>query len=98
MQTVNINFVSSKFGNFKLMVSGLFNIVTVTGTKLDSSFPEGKICIEVFPITYKVGRNGNGWGLMIYVRDDIPSKMLIKHSFSENIKTAFIEVVLWYFW
>ena len=31
---------------------------------------------------------------MIYVRDDIPSKMLIKHSFSENIKTAFIEVVL----
>ena len=36
--------------------------------------------------------NDNGGGLMIYVRDDIPSKMLTKHNLPEDIQTGFIEL------
>ena len=34
---------------------------------------------------------------MIYVREDIPSKILTKHNFSKNIEAIFVEVNLWKF-
>ena len=58
------------------MVSGYFDVIIVTETKLDDSFPKVEFCIDDFSIPYRLDRNKNGGGLMIYVRDDIPSKTL----------------------
>ena len=74
------------------MVSGYFDVIIVTETKLDDSFPKAQFCIDGFSIPYRLDRNRNGGGLTIYVRDDIPSKMLTKHNFPENIEAAFIEL------
>ena len=90
--TLNINSISPKFDEFKLMVSGFFDVVIVTETKLDDSFPKAQFCIDGFSIPYRLDRNRNGGGLMIYVRDDIPSKMLTKHNLPEDIEAAFIEL------
>ena len=90
--TLNINSISLKFDEFKLMVSGYFDVIIVTETKLDDSFPKAQFCIEGFSIPYRLDRNRNGGGLMIYVRDDIPSKMLTKHNFPEDTEAAFIEL------
>ena len=35
-----------------------------------------------------------GWGILIYVREDIPSKLLNKHAFPNDIEGLFIEVNL----
>ena len=40
---------------------------------------------------YRLDRNRNGGGVIIYVRDDIPSKVLIKHFFPNNIEGIFVE-------
>ena len=88
--TVNINSISPKFDEFKLMVSGYFDVIIVTETKLDDSFPKAQFCIDGFSIPYRLDRNRNGGGLMIYVRDDITSKMLSKHNVFEDIEDAFI--------
>ena len=48
----------------------------VLETKLDESFPIGQFIIEGLGIPYRVDRNGNGGGLMLFVRVDIPSKLL----------------------
>ena len=88
--TVNINSISPKFDEFKLMVSGYFDVIIVTETKLDDSFPKAQFCIDGFSIPYRLDRNRNGGGLMIYVRDDITSKMLSKHHLLEDIEDAFI--------
>ena len=74
------------------MVSGYFDVIIVTETKLDDSFPKAQFCIDGFSIPYRLDRNRNGGGLMIYVRDDIPSKMLTKHNLPEDIETAFTEL------
>ena len=74
------------------MVSGYFDVIIVTETKLDDSFPKAPFCIDGFSIPYRLDRNRNGGGLIIYVQDDIPSKMLTKHNFPENIEAAFIEL------
>ena len=70
VRTLNMNSISSKFDEFKLMVS------------------------DGYSIPYKSDRNRNGEALMIYVRDDIPSKMLTKYSLLEDIEAAFIDLNL----
>ena len=45
----------------------------VLETKLDESFPIGQFIIEGLGIPYRVDRNGDGGGLMLFVRVDIPS-------------------------
>ena len=74
------------------MVSDLFNVIIVIETKLDDSIPKAQFFIDGFFIPYRLDRNRNRGGLMIYVRDDIPSKMLTKYNLPEDIEAAFIEL------
>ena len=90
--TLNINSISPKFDEFKLIVSGYFGVTIVTETKLDDSFPKAQFCIDGFSILCRLDRNRNGGSLMIYVRDEIPSKMLTKHNLPEDIEAGFIEL------
>ena len=72
------------------MVSGYFDVIIVTETKFDDSFPKTQFCIDGFSIPYRLDRNRNRGDLMIHVRDDITSKMLSKHNLLEDIEDAFI--------
>ena len=45
-----------------------------------------------FSVPNRLDRNRKGGGYMIYVRDDILSKMLAKHNLPEDIEAAFIEL------
>ena len=60
-----LNSISSKFDEFKVMVSGLFDVIIVTETKLDDSFPKVQFCIDGFSIPYRLNRTRNGRSLMI---------------------------------
>lgn len=74
------------------MVGGLFDVTIITETKLGDPQLEAQFCINDFSILCSLDRNRNGGGFKIFVRDDIPSKLLIKHSPPENIETDFIEL------
>ena len=52
----------------------------VSETKLDDSSPEAQFLIEHFHSPFRFDRNINGCGIKLYVRDDIPSKLL-SHDF-----------------
>ena len=45
-------------------------------TKIDDSFPQGQFVIDGFSAPYRLDRNYLGGGLMLFVRDDIPSNLL----------------------
>ena len=45
-------------------------------TKLDSSFPTGQFLINGYSKLFRINRNSQGGGIMLYVREDIPSKVL----------------------
>ena len=51
-------------------------IILLSKTKLDDSFPSTQFMLENFGIPYRFGRKSNGWGLLLYVREDIHSKYL----------------------
>ena len=64
----------------------------LSGAKLDSSVPEGQFLIPGYSALYRTDRTCHGGGSMLFVREDIPSKLLL----TENapIKGFYIEINL----
>ena len=75
------------------MIGNNIDILTIQETKLDSTFPKEQFYLEGYSEPYRLDRNRNG-GVMIYVREDIPSKRLTKHNFSKPIEGIFVEINL----
>ena len=55
----------------------------VSETKIDDTFPLAQFCVEGYSTPYRLDGTCKGGGLLLYVRDDIPSKQ-IKLKFIEN--------------
>ena len=92
--TLNINSLRSKFEELKVIVDNYFDILLIQETKLDPSFPEAQFHINGYKTPYRQDRNSFGGGIIIYVREDIPSKLLNKHSFTKNVEGLFVEINL----
>ena len=89
---LNINSLRNKFDLFSEQVKGSIDILMVSRTKLDDSFPEAQFLIEGFHSPFRFDRNINGGGIMLYVREDIPTKLLI-HDFP-GVESFFVEINL----
>ena len=48
----------------------------VSETKLDESFPQGQFKISGFSKLFRHDRNSKGGGIMLFVREDIPAKLI----------------------
>ena len=46
--------------------------------------------MDGFSLPYGLDRNRNGGGAMIFVREDIPSKLLTKHNFPSDVEGLFV--------
>ena len=91
---LNINSLSSKFEQLKELVTNNIDILVLTETKLDASFPTEQFLINGFSKPYRSDRNRQGGGVMIYTREDIPTKELKRHNFNEEIEGIFLEINL----
>ena len=89
---LNINSLRNKFDLFSEQVKGSIDILMVSETKLDDSFPEAQFLIEGFHSPVRFERNSNGGGIMLYVREDIPTKLL-SHDFP-GVESFFVEINL----
>ena len=74
---LNIDPLQGKFDQSKLIIKKNIDVLVITETKLDSSFPNSQFMIERFSMPYRFDRNRFGGGVTVYVRDDIPRKQLI---------------------
>ena len=92
--SLNINSISAKFDQLKEVIRKDLDILTIQESKLDSSFPVTQFCIQGYSEPYRLDRNRDGGGVLIYVREDIPSKLLKKHKFTEHVEGLFIEINL----
>ena len=91
---LNINSISNKFDQLKLLVQGKVDILVITETKLDTTFPTSQFLIEGYSEPYRFNRNRNGGGILIYVREDIPSKPPTDHKLPHDIEGIFVELNL----
>ena len=91
---LNINSLGNKFEALKLIVKGNLDIFIITESKLDDTFPVNQFIIDGFSPPFRADRNKNGGGVIIYVRDDIPSRELKAHPPTINLKGIFFEINL----
>ena len=52
------------------------NVLMVSKTKIHNSFLVGNFVKDGFSTLYRLDRNSNGGGIMLYVKGDIPSNLL----------------------
>ena len=92
--TLNINSLPAKYDKLKLVIGNYLDILVIQETKLDPSFPTTQFMINGYKKPYRLDRNRNGGGVIIYIREDIPSRELHKHNFTKYIEGLFVEVNL----
>ena len=70
---LNINSIRNTFEFLATQVKGKIDILMISETEIDESFPKGIFLIEGFSTPYRLDRDSKGRGIMLYVRADIPS-------------------------
>ena len=88
---LNINSLPNKFEQLKDIVMQHTDILVLTVTKLDDTFPTAQFLVNGFSEPYRLDRKRNGVGVMIYILEDIPSKRLDKPVFPYDIEGLFVE-------
>ena len=77
---LNINSIRNKFDLSNKGIKGFIDVLMVTETKLDDSFPEGQSLVESIHSPFRFDCNKNDGIIKLYVREDIPSTLL-SHEF-----------------
>ena len=91
---VNINSVRNKLDALMERASQNLDILMIADTKIDATFPMGQFAIKGFATPFRLDRNANGGGLLIYVRSDIPSHQLKSFKFSDGVECISFEINL----
>ena len=92
IENLNINSLPNKFEQLKDIVMQHTDILVLTETKLDDTFPTAQFLVNGFSEPYRLDRNRKGGGVMVYIREDIPSKLLDKHVFLYDMEGLFAEL------
>ena len=88
---LNINSLPIKSAQLQDTVLKYVDILILTETKLDD-FSTSQFMVDCFSMAYRQDKNRNRGGIMIYIRNDIPRKLLMKHVFPNDIEGLFAEL------
>ena len=82
---ININSIRNEFYFLASQIINNVNILLVSETKLDDSFPATQFLLDGFLKPYRLDRCSNGGEIFLYVKDDISSRLLTDHTLSDNV-------------
>ena len=81
-----------KFELLKEQIQDNIDILMISETRIDASFLIGQFLLNGYRTPFRVDRNAHGGGILLYVREDLPSKLLLVE---ENlIEGFFVEINL----
>ena len=83
---LNINFLQDKFELLEEIIKDEINIFLISEAKLDSSFLSVQFVIKGYTTSFRLDRNQNRGGLLLYVRED-PCKILKEYTPEKPIQT-----------
>ena len=85
---LNINSSRSKFEQLSTMISENIEIPMLSETKLDKTFPVAQFLLQGFCLPHRFDRHRNDSGIMLYIREDIPSRLIERN----NVEFFFDEI------
>ena len=75
----SLHFLASKIMNNA-------DLLLVSETKLDDSFPTAQFLLGEFSKPYRFDRCSNGGGILLYVKDNISSRLLTDHRLPDHVE------------
>ena len=90
---ININSIRNKFEQPIYIVNNEIDILMVSETKLDDTFPTSQFLMQGYSTPFRKDRTSKGGGILLYVREDIPCK-IIKTETDAYHEGFFIEINL----
>ena len=73
---ININSIPNKIGLLGDMIKDKIDILLISETKIDSSFPKEQFRLNGYSDPYRLDRSTDGGGLLLYFQNDITTKRL----------------------
>ena len=70
------------------------DILLISETKVDLSFHSSQFAIDGFSSPFRLDRNSSGGGIILFVREKIPSKILSEYEPNSSVENTFIEINL----
>ena len=87
---INVNSIQYKHADLFAVINSNIGVLSIAETKLDSSFPNAQFLVDEYKEPYLKDRNVHGGGLLVYVKQDIPSQELKNHPLLPN----FFDVII----
>ena len=78
------------FDHLMAVVSGNIEILLITETKIDSTFSVNQFSLNGYNVPDRNDSNTNGGGILVYIRDDIRSRIIE----CENLPSSFEGLVI----
>ena len=72
---ININSLRNKFELLVDQIKGNINVVVISEIKIDDSFPLENVLVGGISKPYRLHRVSLGGGILLYVREDIPTNL-----------------------
>ena len=91
---LNINSLRNKMEALKLIIGQNIDILIITETKLDETFPKAQFYIDGYAPPFRIDCSRHSGGVIIYVRGDIPANELTDHQSPTNLEGSFFEINL----
>ena len=88
---LNINSLRNKFESMQHIINKNIDVLLISETKIDSPFLSVQFHLEGFAIPYRLDRNATAGGILFYIREDIPLKLL---NTDLSIEEFFVEIRL----
>ena len=89
---ININSIRNKIHLLSDMIRGRVDILLISETKLDNTFPASQFSLYGYSEPHRLDRTANGGGLLLYLRSDIPAKPLAL--ITGNIECIILEITI----
>ena len=91
---ININSILNTFQNLCDIVGNNVDVLSVSETKLDSSFPNAQFLLPGFHEPLRLDINHRSGGLLVYIKASLLSKILTKFKLPINIQIIPFEINL----
>ena len=89
---LNINSISNKFEPLVSMVKDSLDLLVVTESKLDDTFPHDQFQIEGFSRPIRLDRDRNGGGVIIFIRDGLTCRELKPRLLYPEVECTLLEI------
>ena len=91
---LNVNCLRNKFEMLEQLIKDKTAIFLISETKIDNSFPSRQFVIKGYSTPFTLDRSQNEGELLLYVREDIPCKILRENTAENPIEIFFGEINL----